>query len=73
MNTTLQKNTVLASKGMGKVLTTLPPTLPYAKWRVTLNNGDVVVRKYLGTQADVLNDISDAVSATPIGKPVYDH
>jgi hypothetical protein len=51
---------------------TLPPCYPatYEKWRITLTNGDVVVRKFYGRQDEVLAEIWDAQSAVPIGRPV---
>ena len=50
----------------------LPPycTGTYEKWRITLTNGDVVVRKFYGRQDELLAEIWDAQSAVPIGRPV---
>jgi len=51
---------------------TLPPYYPvtYEKWRITLTNGDVVVRKFCGRRDEVLAGIWDAQSAVPIGRRV---
>ena len=50
----------------------LSPYCPdtYKKWRITLTNGDVVVRKFCGRRDDVLAGIWDAQSAVPIGRRV---
>ena len=39
----------------------------YSRWRIKLDDGSVVVRKFFGTLDEVLDSIWGAVSAVPIG------